>query len=545
MQIANPKSQIQNFKWWQTSIIYQIYPRSFQDSNGDGIGDLPGIIQRLDYLQQLGVGVIWISPIYPSPMADFGYDVADYCDIHPIFGTLDDFDRLLNAAHARGLKVVLDLVPNHTSDIHPWFVASRSSRTHPKRDWYIWRDPAPEGGVPNNWLSVFGGSAWEWDALTGQYYLHSFDVRQPDLNYRHPDVLPAMLNVVRFWLDRGVDGFRVDVITRLLKDAEFHDAPINPNWNGIDPYDSLLDSRIKNLPQVHGIIKEMRRLLDQYPDRMMVGETYLPLTEVVKYYGDSLDECHMPFNFRLIFLEWQAQVIRDYIRTFEASLPQDAWGNWVLGNHDRPRIASRIGTAQARVANMLLLTLRGTPTTYCGEEIGMVNGEIPSNFIQDPPALKQPAIAHIIGRDPERTPMQWDASPNAGFTLASANPWLPVASNFVECNVAQQQIDSGSMLNLYRALARIRRAEAALSIGDYLDVETGVADVVAYIRRAAQSDQFLIVLNFGAQTHTLDLSGIAPHATIAVATDMQRAGALDLKQLTLFANEGLLLSWPA
>jgi alpha-glucosidase len=539
--IEPPQSNLQNFKWWQTGIIYQIYPRSFQDSNDDGVGDLPGILQRLDYLQQLEIDAIWISPIYPSPMADFGYDVADYVEIDPRFGTLADFDRLVHAAHARHLKVVLDLVPNHTSDEHPWFLESGSSRVNPKRDWYIWRDPAPGGGAPNNWLSVFGGSAWQFDEPTGQYYLHSFDVHQPDLNYRHPAVLPAMLDVMRFWLERGVDGFRVDVITRLLKDAEFRDAPSNPHWDGVDPYNSLLDSRIKNVLEVHAIAKEFRKLLDAYPDRVLIGETYLPMTEVVKYYGDHLDECHLPFNFELIFLKWKAKVIRDYVNSYEANLPRGARGNWVLGNHDRARVASRVGTAQARVANMLLLTLRGTPTTYYGEEIGMLNGDIPLDCIQDPPALKQPALAHIIGRDPERTPMQWDASPNARFARAGVKPWLPVAANYVECNIARQTQDPHSMLNLYRALARLRRAESSLTVGNYASIEARADDVLAYTRAAPDADRFLIVLNLGAQEHLLDLSQVAVRATIAMASDMHRHEQVDLTHLALHPNEGLVL----
>ncbi|RMF04801.1 MAG: alpha-amylase, partial [Chloroflexi bacterium] len=445
-------------KWWQTGIIYQIYPRSFQDSNGDGVGDLPGITQRLDYIQDLGVDAIWLSPIYPSPMHDFGYDVADYCNIHPMFGTLADFDHLLAETHRRGLKLILDLVPNHTSDEHPWFVESRSSRNNPKRDWYIWKDPAPDGGPPNNWLSVFGGPAWTLDETTGQYYLHQFVKQQPELNYQNPAVLAAMLNNMRFWLDKGVDGFRVDVITMMAKDPQFRDEPPNPDWDGRGLFNSLQHIYTQNLPEVHSIIRQMRAVLDEYDDRMMVGETFLPFPELMKYYGKNLDECHLPFNFHLIArgefhqsTPWRADVIRQIVEEYEAALPPGGWPNWVLGNHDVPRVATRAGQAQARVAAMLLLTLRGTPTCYYGDELGMENVKIPPEFVQDPPAVNQPEIADLVGRDPVRTPMQWDDGPNAGFTAAGVQPWLPLAPDARTRNVAVQSAQPDSMLNLFRA----------------------------------------------------------------------------------------------
>ncbi len=530
--------------WWQTGIIYQIYPRSFQDSNGDGIGDLPGIIQRLDYVASLGVAAIWLSPIYPSPMVDFGYDVSDYTGIDPMFGTLADFDHLLAQAHARGLKVILDLVPNHTSDQHPWFRASRSSRSDPKRDWYIWRDPAPGGGPPNNWLSAFGGSAWEYDPPTGQYYMHSFVKEQPDLNYRHPDVLPAMLDVMRFWLDRGVDGFRVDVITLLIKDDQFRDHPRNPDWNGIDPFNSLLPIYMSNRPQVHDVIREMRKLIDRYPDRVLVGETYLPPAGLREYYGAQLDECHLPFNFHLISLDWKERLVREFVDAYDAILPPGAWPNWVIGNHDRHRVATRLGAAQARVANMLLLTLRGTPTTYYGEEIGMEDGGVPAEYIQDPWALKLPGIAQIIGRDPARTPMQWDDSPNAGFAFPGARTWLPVAGNYPRGNVAHQSQDPISTLNLYRALTRLRRTEPSLAFGDYQSLDAGVEDVFAYVRRAPNASPFLVVLNFSREERTVDLHRAAVRATVVVSTDMQSNGKVQLERLGLSPNQGLVLRLP-
>ena len=529
------------YLWWQKGIIYQIYPRSYQDSNGDGIGDLPGIIRRLDYVQSLGVDAVWLSPIYPSPMHDFGYDVADYVDVHPLFGTLGDLDRLLAEAHKRGLKVLLDLVPNHTSDEHPWFVESRSSRDNPKRDWYIWRDPAPDGGPPNNWLSFFGGPAWTLDERTGQYYLHQFVVQQPELNYRTPEVGEAMLDVMRFWLERGVDGFRVDVIWLMVKDEQFRDEPPNPDWDGVRMHDSLRHAYTANQPGVHEIIRRMRAVLDEYDERMMVGELYLPNEELVTYYGRSADECHLPFNFQLIYLDWDARVVRQAVDAYEASLPPGAWPNWVTGNHDRQRVASRLGQAQARVANMLLLTLRGTPTTYYGEEIGMERVPIPAEFVHDPPALNQPEIADVVGRDPERTPMQWDGSANAGFAADGVVPWLPVASDHAERNVERQEADPTSMLSLYRALTRLRRAEPALHAGDYASLDAGAEDVFAYLRTAPNTDRFLIVLNFGERDHTLDLGHVGQRATIAVATDMVRQGAVELASLQIGPDEGLVL----
>jgi alpha-glucosidase len=535
-----------NFLWWQKGIIYQIYPRSFQDTNEDGIGDLNGIRKRLEYIKRLNIDAVWISPIYPSPMHDFGYDVSNYVGIHPIFGTMDDFDRLLKEIHGLGLKLILDLVPNHTSDEHKWFIESRKSRENPKRDWYIWRDPAPGGGPPNNWLSFFGGPAWTFDPKTGQYYLHQFVKQQPELNFRNPDVLQAILDVMRFWLDKGVDGFRVDVIWLMLKDEHFRDNPINPEWDGVNPFDQFNQIYTQNLPGVHDLIKAMRSLLDEYDERMMVGEVYLPNDELIKYYGEmrrdgSYDECHLPFNFQLIRLPWNAEVIRKAVDDYEAALPLGCWPNWVLGNHDQHRVATRVGDKQARIANMLLLTLRGTPTTYYGEEIGMENGHISPEFIQDPPAVNQPEIAHIVGRDPERTPMQWDDTPNAGFSAAGVTPWLPVAVNYHQKNVKVQEQISTSMLKLYRALSAIRKYEPALSVGDYVSIETGQSEIFAYRRYLGSENGFLIVLNFSDKPSVLQFSTIAETANIEISTSLQRGGAVDLSRLRVEADEGLLI----
>ncbi len=530
-----------DYRWWQKGIVYQIYPRSFQDSNGDGVGDLRGIMRRLDYVASLNVDAVWLSPIYPSPMHDFGYDVSDYCDVHPMFGTMADFDLLLAEVHQRGMKLIIDLVPNHTSDEHPWFVESRSSRDNPKRDWYIWRDPAPDGGPPNNWLSFFGGSAWTYDERTGQYYLHQFCKEQPELNYRNPEVLTAMLDVMRFWLDRGVDGFRVDVIWLMLKDELLRDNPPNPQWSGGLERDRLIPLHTANLPGVHALIREMRKVLDAYDDRMMVGEIYLPNEELVKYYGTHLDECHLPFNFQLIHLPWQAEVVQKAVDAYEAVLPPGAWPNWVLGNHDRHRIASRVGPSQARVAIMLLLTLRGTPTCYYGDEIGMHDVRIPPEFIQDPPALNQPEMADEVGRDPERTPMQWDSSPNAGFTEPGVTPWLPVAEDYQSVNVAVEEQDPRSMLSLFRALTELRRREPALAVGGYASVTAPGPDVFAYVRSSDDGERFLVVLNFGSRKHQLDLSDIGRAGHIEVSTGMDRQGPVTLSDLELRGDEGVVI----
>jgi len=520
--------------WWQRGIIYQIYPRSFMDSNGDGVGDLPGIVGKLDYLASLGVDAIWLSPIYPSPMADFGYDVADYTGIHPLFGTLADFDMLLAESHARGLKVMLDFVPNHSSDEHPWFIESRSSRDNPKRDWYIWRDPAPGGGPPNNWLSFFGGGAWEWDAPTGQYYLHLFHTKQPDLNWRNPAAQSAMLGALRFWLDRGVDGFRVDVMWLMIKDDQFRDNPPNPDYVfGQRPLAALLPLYSADRPEVHDIIGMMRQLLDQYDQRMMVGEIYLPIERLMTYYGVAGSGTHLPFNFQLVVLPWNARVLDTAITAYEAALPDDGWPNWVLGNHDQHRIASRVGAAQARVAAMLLLTLRGTPTMYNGDEIGMHDVDIPPELVQDPQELGVPGIG--LGRDPERTPMQWDASPNAGFT--SGTPWLPLADDYERFNVAAESDDPCSMLTLHRRLIALRRANPALEIGSYARVPAD-GDLLAYIR-AAGNQRLLIALNLGSQEQTLDLGAL--RGQVVLSTHLDRESDPATGALTLRADEGLIV----
>ena len=518
--------------WWQRGVIYQVYPRSFLDSNGDGVGDLPGLASRLDYLVDLGVDAVWISPFYPSPMADFGYDVTDHCDVDPIFGTLADFDALLAAAHAKGLRVIVDYVPNHTSDRHPWFLESRASRTSPKRDWYIWRDPAPGGGPPNNWLSHFGGPAWTFDERTGQYYYHAFLAAQPDLDWRNPEVRQAMLDVMRFWLDRGVDGFRVDAVSQLVEDAALRDNPANPDWRpGNDPYRRLLPLYTTEQPELLDCLGLMRRLLDRYDERMMITEAYLTIERLVTHYGGG---AHLPFNFQLIRLPWDARRIAQAIDAYEASLPATAWPNWVLGNHDKPRIASRVGPAQARVAAMLLLTLRGTPVIYQGDEIGLANVPIPPDRVQDPWERNVPGLG--LGRDPERTPMQWDASPNAGFTTGT--PWLPLAPDSRSVNVSAQRKDPRSMLALHRRLLALRRAEPPLSVGRYRSLPAE-GTVLAYERERA-GRVLTVVLNLGPAPVRFARLGL--QGRVALSTHLDREGDRVRDVVSLRGDEGVVIA---
>ena len=522
-------------EWWKRGVIYQVYPRSFQDSGGDGVGDLNGIRQRLGHLQDLGIDALWISPIFVSPMADFGYDIADYRGVDPLFGTLEDLDALVADAHARGLKLILDFVPNHTSDQHPWFVESRSSRDNPKRDWYIWRDAKPDGSAPNNWLSNFGGSGWEWDEATGQFYYHAFLKEQPDLNWRNPEVRQAMFDVLRFWLDRGVDGFRVDVIWHLIKDAQFRDNPPNPGFHpdmpGIERYLQLYSA---DQPEVHDVVAEMRQVIDAYPDRVLIGEIYLPLERLVSYYGKDLSGAHLPFNFQLLQAVWRADAIDKIIRDYEKSLPAGAWPNWLLGNHDRHRIASRVGPAQARVAAMLLLTLRGTPTVYYGDEVGLEQVQIPSEEVQDPWEKNEPGLG--LGRDPCRTPMPWDATANAGFT--TGKPWLPLNEDWRTRNVAVEAADPDSMLSLHRRLMALRRERAALCLGDYgpVSAEDGV---LVYERRVGD-ERLVVALNLTHEPQTAALPSDASWRPVLSTTpDTPEPGG---GKLGLAADQGVILA---
>jgi alpha-glucosidase len=442
--------------WWESGAIYEIYPRSFQDSDGDGVGDLPGITARLPYVRDLGVDAIWLTPIYASPQADFGYDISDHTAIDPRYGTLDDFDALVETAHRLGLRVILDYVPNHTSIEHPWF------EQHP--DWYYWRDE------PNNWRAVFGGPAWE--RVGDRHYLHTYLREQPDLNWRNPEVRAAMLDVLRFWIDRGVDGFRIDAMRQLLKDPDWRDNPPNPDWDGVKEYDSLLPVHSADLDEVQDVVAEIRGAIG---DRLMVAEVYAPVERLVRYYGENGRGAQLPFNFHLITTPWEPEAIAALVERYEAALPDGAWPNWVLGNHDRSRVATRLGPAQARVAAMLLLTLRGTPTLYYGDELGMTDVPVQR---YDPD-----------GRDPERTPMQWTR--DGGFT--TGEPWLPYGD--LSANVA----DEPPILTLHRRLLALRRAFAT---APYRTLHAGDG-VLAYTR----GDDIAVALNLTARPRPLPVRG--------------------------------------
>jgi alpha-glucosidase len=526
------------FPWWQRGIIYQIYPRSFQDSDGDGVGDLKGILARLDYLAWLGVDAIWLSPIYPSPMVDFGYDVADYTNIDPLFGDLATFDELVARAHERGIGIIMDYVANHSSDQHPWFQESRASRDNPRRDWYTWADPRPDGAPPNNWLSHWGGSAWEWDATTGQYYLHSFHTTMPDLNWRNPAVKDAMLDVVRFWLERGVDGFRIDAAHQIMKDPELRDNPPNPDYRpGASPagraYWAQLHLYDRDHPDTHVILRELRQVLDAYSaerPRVACAETRVyDWPKWAAYYGTGLDELHVPFNFGLTRIAWTASAVREVVRAIEASVPSGAWPNYVLGTHDDARLATRIGVPQARVALMLQLTLRGTPTLYYGDELGMHDVAIPPERARDP----------FEQRDAERTPMQWDGSPNAGFCPLAVEPWLPIASDYPAINVASERADSHSMLALTRALLALRRAAPALAVGSYDPIESAPDACFAYLRQFGD-ERWLIALNFAGTEQALRLPGMGS-GRVALSTQLDRAEDVNLATLHLRGNEGCVV----
>ena len=520
--------------WWKDGVVYQIYPRSFMDATGDGVGDLAGIRARLDHLQWLGVDAIWLSPIFPSPMADFGYDVSNYCDVDPTFGSLGDLDALVADAHARGIRVMLDWVPNHTSDHHPWFLESRSSRASPKRDWYVWRDAGPDGTRPNNWVAMFGGSAWELDPITRQYYLRSFLKAQPDLNWRNPEVERAMHDVMRFWLDRRIDGFRIDVIHRIAKDPELRDNPPSdrpgPVWGG---QRHIYD---ENHPDIHDFLKRIRAVLDEYPERAAVGEVGLEPEQVASYLGHG-DELQLAFNFALLLSHWDASAFSRELARFDHAVPAESWPDLVLSNHDVPRHASRyddpvLGDARVRMLAVLLLAARGTPFLYYGEEIGMRNGVIPPERRRDPLAW---TLHEKASRDPERTPMQWNANPGAGFT--HGEPWLPLAADWRTRNVEAQRADRGSSLWLYRDLLALRRRTGALERGDWR-LLPGPEGVLAWERRF-ESSRALVALNFKDEPREPGL----PHAQVSDGI-WTRAGAplpQDAAKLELGACEAAVL----
>jgi alpha-glucosidase len=498
-------------RWWQRAVFYEIYPRSFQDSDGDGVGDLKGITARLDYLRDLGVDAVWVTPFYPSPQVDFGYDVSDYEDVDPQFGTLADFDRLVREAHRRGIKVVIDFVLNHTSDQHPFFKEARSSKTSPKRDWYIWHDPKADGARPNNWSSSFGPVAWTLDEKTGQYYYHYFYPQQPELNWRNPEVEKRMLETIRFWLKRGADGFRLDAVNYLYEDPQWRDNPVLAELRFGSTTEREQEKKYnRDLPEVQDAMVRLRAFNDSVnPESVLVGEAYVPKwEELMRYYGPSDNGVHLPFNFFLVMeparSRLQAPVFRDVIAASERALA-GRWTTYVLSNHDIPRHYDRLGDGRhneeiARLTATMLLSLRGTPFLYYGEEIGMVTTEPKTvEEVRDPVGKRYWPLRK--GRDGERTPMQWDATAHAGFT--NGDPWLPVPPGYRDKNVAAQVKDPGSLLNFYKRLIALRRRSPALLDGSYTAIGED-PHVYAY-RRAAPGQTAVVALNMSAERRAFKL----------------------------------------
>ena len=494
----------ENWLWWKDGVIYQIYPRSFKDSNEDGIGDLQGIIGKLDYLADLGIDAIWLSPINPSPDADFGYDVADYKDIDLKFGDLGVFDLLVAEAHQRGIRIILDLVLNHTSEKHPWFVESRSSLDNPKRDWYIWRSGSDEGRKPpNQWQSVFGGKAWEYDEQTGQFYYHMFTRQQPDLNWRNPEVYAEMMRIFRFWADRGVDGFRLDVFNNYFKDAMFRE---NPTKLGVRAFDRQVHLYDTNQAEMMEVVADIRSILDSYPERYVVGETFLADTKMTASYCGP-GKFHAAFDFySLIKTPWNPARYLRAIQRQDEELPVEAWPIHVFNNHDNRRIATRIRAGEddekLKVAAALLLTLRGTPFLYYGEEIGMRDIHVTRSEIQDPVGKHYWPIP--VGRDGCRSPMQWNDEPLAGFS--TVKPWLKVHPKFPTRNVASQHENPRSLLNFYKALLHLRRSYAALRGGIFIPLNHEPQRVLAYVRQD-NDNRILVALNLARRRSKLAVGG--------------------------------------
>lgn len=532
-------SKPDNSAWYQNAVLYHIYPLSFADANGDGYGDLRGIINHLDYLggadESLGVGAVWLSPIYVSPMADWGYDVVDHKAIDPRFGTMADFEELLAAVHRRGMKLLLDYVPNHTSIEHQWFREARSARTSPKRNWYVWTDPGPDGGLPNNWLSYFGGPAWTLDEASGQYYLHSFLPEQPDLNWRNPQVRREMLDVLRFWLHKGVDGFRTDAVFGLLKDAQFRDDPPNPAYRPgrSDPAERFLRVHSGGQAALPQLIGSFCDVIAEKPGAFMLSEAYLNIPELHKLYAACVRHpVHAPFNFNLMSLSWGAAYFRSFIDEYEGSLGVHDWPNYVLGNHDRHRLVSRVGPSRARLLGLLQLTLRGLPVIYYGEELGLNDVVVAAKATRDPWESRVPGLG--LGRDCARTPMPWTETDD-GFT--SGKPWLPLGRNVVRHNVELQQHDPESSLAMYRHLIALRAQSPALVGGDYHSLQVDNPYIYAFVRQTPLQ-RMLVVLNFDSHPAACELDGPVGRWIAGTHEVMGDGAAVSGGRIELEAYEG-------
>ncbi len=538
-QTKKTPANAEGHQWWQDAVFYEVYPRSFADSNGDGIGDLKGIESKLDYLSQLGVDAIWITPCYPSPQVDFGYDVSDYENIDPMYGTLADFDHLVEAAKKHHIRIIMDFVINHTSDRHPWFLDSKSSRSSAHRDWYIWRDGKADGQPPNNWISGFGGSAWKFDPTTGQYYYHYFATAQPDLNWRNPAVEKAMFDVTRFWYKHGVSGFRLDAVDLLFEDPKLRDNPILPGKDEMgDP--NMLNKYNDKLPENHDVLRRLRGVADE-SDAVLVGETYTDsAAELKEYYGAHNDEIQLPMDFMFCTVDkLSAPAFRKQIALAEST---GGWPVYVIGNHDMARSYVRYGDGKhndqiAKLMAAMYLTLRGTPVMYYGEEIGMENNDPQrKEDVRDPMGVT--GWPKYKGRDGERTPMQWDGSANAGFTTGT--PWLPVPASAKTHNVATESNDPNSILQFYRQLLLLHHQNQALVDGDYVALNQDDPNVLAYLRRY-EDQAVLVVLNMSAATQhmSFNLSGegfsFAKAKTLLTTSAPARSGRLDQIALEPFA----------
>ncbi|HPO01804.1 MAG TPA: alpha-glucosidase [Treponemataceae bacterium] len=533
--------------WWKTAVFYQIYPRSFQDSNNDGIGDLPGIISRLDYLMELGVTALWISPFFKSPMDDFGYDISDYCDVDPVFGNLEDAKKLIAEAHARGLKLIFDLVINHTSDQHPWFQEARSSLDNPKHDWYIWkprhdRATGKKLPKPNNWVCQFEfKSAWWDNPQTDEWYLATFTRHQPEVNWRNPELKKAMFDVIRFWLDLGVDGFRMDVVNWFIKDPQFRSNPFTFNANPEIFQKHIYD---RNQPETHDICKEIRRIADSYPgDRVLVGEIFSRDPDIAaSYQGNGKNQLHLAFNMEMLYLKWDAKRLAQALEHWYRVLPQEGWPNFTLSNHDQPRHASRFADKKGRyfkqraeIAAMMLLTVRGTPFVYYGEELGMPNTAIPRNELVDPTGITFWPLP--LGRDGERTPMQWTRAKNAGFTSDDASPWLRLGDLENGATLEDQKNDERSLWNWYRSLIEIRKTSEALTIGDFAMISPGENDVVSY-ERTSGTERIRCALNFSPSARTI---GFNSQAEVILGNERAAGSILEAGAVCLAPHEALLV----